>query len=104
MGGGLPNNTRGVELVPIWEDRFAKPRFRLRWQGSWTGREAILCPDRILDSKLMNMLTSRELAVRLQESKSNIATYCVCPGFCNSRLGRNVHVPFYLLPLRFLQR
>jgi len=61
------------------------------------------------DSKLMNMLTSRELAARLHESKSNITTYCVSPGFCQSQLVRNTQVPFYksilMRPLmRFFQR
>ena len=59
------------------------------------------------DSKLMNMLTARELAVRLQ--RSNITTYAVCPGFCSSQLGRNVNMPIYqkvlMLPLmRLMQR
>mmetsp|Transcript_8240 Transcript_8240/g.15404 ORF Transcript_8240/g.15404 Transcript_8240/m.15404 type:complete len:362 (-) Transcript_8240:92-1177(-) len=61
------------------------------------------------DSKLMNMLTSRELAARLQESQSNVTTYCVSPGFCQSQLGRNTQLPFYkrilMRPLmRFFQR
>lgn len=50
-------------------------------------------PTGYCDSKLMNMLTCRELAVKLQGS--NITTYAVSPGFCQSKLGRNVQYPFY---------
>ena len=63
------------------------------------------------DSKLMNMLTCRELAVRLSQGSNNITTYAVSPGFCQSQLGRNVNsqMPIYkkmlMIPLmRFFQR
>lgn len=59
------------------------------------------------DSKLMNMLTCRELAAKLQGS--NVSTYAISPGFCKSQLGRNVQVPTYkkmlMVPLmRLFQR
>lgn len=50
-------------------------------------------PTGYCDSKLMNMLTCRELAVKLRGS--NITTYAVSPGFCSSQLGRNVQMPGY---------
>jgi len=50
-------------------------------------------PTGYCDSKLLNMLTCRELAVKLGES--NITTYAVSPGLCSSRLGRNVKMPAY---------
>ena len=63
-------------------------------------------PTGYCDSKLMNMLTCRELAKRLP---SNILSIAVSPGFCVSQLGRNVHVPIYkklfLVPImRLFQR
>lgn len=48
-------------------------------------------PTGYCDSKLMNMLTCRELAVRLRGSNTKITTYAVSPGFCQSQLGRNVN-------------
>ena len=63
-------------------------------------------PTGYCDSKLMNMLTCRELAKRLP---SNILSIAVSPGFCASQLGRNVHVPIYkkmlMMPImRLFQR
>jgi len=63
-------------------------------------------PTGYCDSKLMNMLTCRELAKRLP---SNILSIAVSPGFCASQLGRNVHVPIYkkmlMIPImRLFQR
>eukprot|EP00957_Ditylum_brightwellii_P173393 13201841-Ditylum_brightwellii.AAC.1 len=51
-----------------------------------------------MDSKLMNSVTCRHLAKRIQEkgaTYSHITTYAVSPGFCRSSLGRNVHLPLY---------
>ncbi|KAL9189724.1 hypothetical protein ACHAXT_009399 [Thalassiosira profunda] len=56
------------------------------------GEKKSFAPLGYCDSKLMNMLTCRELANRLP---SNITTYAVSPGFCKSSLGRNVNVPIY---------
>jgi len=50
-------------------------------------------PTGYCDSKLMNMLTCRELATKLEGT--NITTYAVSPGFCASQLGRNVQMPIY---------
>ena len=50
-------------------------------------------PTAYCDSKLMNLLTCRELASRLQGT--NITTYSLSPGFCRSQLGRNVQMPAY---------
>jgi len=50
-------------------------------------------PTGYCDSKLLNMMTCRELAVKLRGS--NITTYAVSPGFCSSQLGRNVQMPVY---------
>jgi len=60
------------------------------------------------DSKLMNMLTCRELAAAKLQG-SNVSTYAVSPGLCKSKLGRNVQVPTYkkmlMVPLmRLFQR
>ncbi|KAL7525215.1 hypothetical protein ACHAXR_001919 [Thalassiosira sp. AJA248-18] len=64
-------------------------------------------PTGYCDSKLMNMLTCRELAEKLHQT--NTSTYAVSPGFCHSKLGRNVQMPIYkkmiLSPLmRLFQR
>ena len=56
------------------------------------GEKKSFAPLGYCDSKLMNMLTCRELATRLP---SHITTYAVSPGFCKSSLGRNVQVPIY---------
>lgn len=71
------------------------------------GAKKSFAPAGYCDSKLMNMLTCRELAVRLRGS--NISTYAVSPGFCRSQLGRNVRMPLYKKALvapimRILQR
>jgi NAD(P)-dependent dehydrogenase (short-subunit alcohol dehydrogenase family) len=50
-------------------------------------------PTAYCDSKLINLLTCRELAVRLRGT--NLTTYAVSPGFCRSQLGRNVKLPFF---------
>lgn len=50
-------------------------------------------PAAYCDSKLINMLTCRELAVRLKGT--NVSTYAVSPGFCRSQLGRNVKWPLF---------
>jgi len=50
-------------------------------------------PPAYCDSKLINLLTCRELAVRLKGT--NVTTYAVSPGFCRSQLGRNVKFPFF---------
>ena len=50
-------------------------------------------PTGYCDSKLMNTLTCRQLALHLEGT--NITTYAVSPGFCRSQLGRHVHMPFY---------
>ncbi|KAL3788552.1 hypothetical protein ACHAW5_009398 [Stephanodiscus triporus] len=57
------------------------------------GEKRSFAPTGYCDSKLMNMLTCRELAVRLRGS--TITTYAVSPGFCRSQLGRNVRMPLY---------
>lgn len=80
----------------VYEARAPKP-----------GEKASHAPNAYCDSKLMNMLTSRELAVKLQGS--NITAFAVSPGFCQSKLGRNVHMPIHkkilVLPLmRLFQR
>lgn len=79
--------------------------------GRVSGREKkkSFAPLGYMDSKLMNMLTARELAVRLRGSSGNITTCCVSPGFCSSQLGRNINMPFHkrllMTPLmRFFQR
>jgi len=67
-------------------------------------------PTGYCDSKLMNALTCRQLALELQNqqqqtSNNNITTYAVCPGFCKSNLGRSVAVPFYVRGImRLFQR
>eukprot|EP00984_Skeletonema_dohrnii_P014894 scaffold6355_cov99-Skeletonema_dohrnii-CCMP3373.AAC.3 len=64
-------------------------------------------PTGYCDSKLMNALTCRQLALELhnQHPPSNITTYAVCPGFCKSNLGRSVQVPFYVRGImRLFQR
>jgi NAD(P)-dependent dehydrogenase (short-subunit alcohol dehydrogenase family) len=50
-------------------------------------------PSGYCDSKLMNALTARHLAKQLDGT--SVTAYSVCPGFCQSRLGRYIEVPFY---------
>lgn len=50
-------------------------------------------PTAYCDSKLINLLTCRELAQRVKGT--NVTTYAVSPGFCRSQLGRNVKIPFF---------
>mmetsp|Transcript_17825 Transcript_17825/g.37261 ORF Transcript_17825/g.37261 Transcript_17825/m.37261 type:complete len:384 (+) Transcript_17825:79-1230(+) len=64
-------------------------------------------PTGYCDSKLMNMLTCRQLALHLRDT--NVTTYSVSPGFCRSELGRNVEMPIFkkmlMLPImRMVQR
>ena len=71
------------------------------------GEKKSFAPTGYCDSKLMNMLTCRELSWKLDGS--NVTTYAVSPGFCSSQLGRNVQMPIYkkvlLTPLmRLFQR
>ena len=67
-------------------------------------------PTGYCDSKLMNALTCRQLAIELQkynqqQKNSTIATYALCPGFCRSNLGRSVQVPFFVRGImRLFQR
>ncbi|KAL7431826.1 hypothetical protein ACHAXM_002831 [Skeletonema potamos] len=64
-------------------------------------------PTAYCDSKLMNALTCRQLAVELHHQKrtNNITSYAVCPGFCQSNLGRSVQVPIYIKGImRLFQR
>ena len=70
-------------------------------------------PTGYCDSKLMNALTCRQLAIELQkhnnqqqkQKNSTITTYAVCPGFCRSNLGRSVQVPFFVRGImRLFQR
>ncbi len=67
-------------------------------------------PTGYCDSKLMNALTCRQLAIELQkhnqqQKNSTITTYAVCPGFCVSNLGRSVQVPFFVRGImRLFQR
>mmetsp|Transcript_22346 Transcript_22346/g.36757 ORF Transcript_22346/g.36757 Transcript_22346/m.36757 type:complete len:353 (-) Transcript_22346:37-1095(-) len=65
-------------------------------------------PTGYCDSKLMNALTCRQLALELQnqqQSSNNITTYAVCPGFCKSNLGRSVPLPIYVRGImRLFQR
>ena len=61
-------------------------------------------PTGYCDSKLMNALTCRQLALELQPG-SNIATYAICPGFCKSNLSRSVDVPIFVKGImRLFQR
>ena len=57
------------------------------------GEKKSFAPTGYCDSKLMNMLTCRELSWKLDGS--NITTYAVSPAFCSSQLGRNVQMPIY---------
>ena len=65
-------------------------------------------PTGYCDSKMMNALTCRQLALELQnqqQNSNNISTYAVCPGFCKSNLGRSVPLPFYVRGImRLFQR
>ena len=67
-------------------------------------------PTGYCDSKLMNALTCRQLAVELQRKEqqqqtNTITTYAVCPGFCKSNLGRSVQIPIYVRGImRLFQR
>jgi NAD(P)-dependent dehydrogenase (short-subunit alcohol dehydrogenase family) len=68
-------------------------------------------PTGYCDSKLMNALTSRQLAIELQkhnqqqQKNTAITTYALCPGFCRSNLGRSVQVPFFVRGImRLFQR
>lgn len=49
-------------------------------------------PTGYCDSKLMNAMTCKYMASILPTS---VSTYSVCPGFCRSRLGRNVVMPLH---------
>lgn len=51
-------------------------------------------PSGYCDSKLMNILTCRQLARQLKEF--NVTTYSVCPGFCHSQLERHVDMPLIM--------
>lgn len=71
------------------------------------GKKKGFAPTGYCDSKLMNMLTCRQLALHLRDS--NVTTYSVSPGFCRSELGRNVEMPIFkkmlMLPImRLVQR
>ena len=75
------------------------------------GEKPSFAPTGYCDSKLMNALTCRELAARLRGSTSKITAYAVSPGFCQSRLDREVsarmapYIKMIFLPLmRFFQR
>lgn len=64
-------------------------------------------PTGYCDSKLMNALTCRQLAVELhsQQKKQKITSYAVSPGFCFSKLGRNVSTPLVVRGImRLFQR
>lgn len=56
------------------------------------------------DSKLMNALFVKELAVRTQGR--GIMSVCLCPGWCYTQLARHVPIPFYkkclLAPFAFM--
>lgn len=56
------------------------------------------------DSKLMNALFVRELAVRTQGR--GITAVCLCPGWCYTQLARHVAMPLYkkllLAPIAFM--
>jgi NAD(P)-dependent dehydrogenase (short-subunit alcohol dehydrogenase family) len=71
-------------------------------------------PTGYCDSKLMNALTCRQLAIELQKHNNNqqkqknnsrVTTYAVCPGFCRSNLGRSVPTPYFIRGImRLFQR
>lgn len=69
-------------------------------------------PTGYCDSKLMNALTCRQLALELQnqnqqeqQTSNTITTYAVCPGFCKSHLGRSVATPLFVRGImRLFQR
>lgn len=56
---------------------------------------ASFAPTGYCDSKLMNALTCRHLAMMLGKTAPHVSTYTVCPGFCRTSLGRHVSFPFY---------
>ncbi len=71
------------------------------------GKKKGFAPTGYCDSKLMNTLTCRQLALQLRDT--NVTTYSVSPGFCRSELGRNVDISIFnrmlLLPImRLVQR
>ena len=61
-------------------------------------------PTGYCDSKLMNALFTKELAVRLQGK--GVSTVCLCPGWCYTQLARHVHIPAYkkilFMPFAFM--
>jgi len=61
-------------------------------------------PTGYCDSKLMNALFAKELAVRLQGKGVN--TVALCPGWCYTQLARHVHIPAYkkilFMPFAFM--
>jgi len=61
-------------------------------------------PTGYCDSKLMNALFAKELAVRLQGK--GVSTVALCPGWCYTQLARHVHIPAYkkilFMPFAFM--
>jgi len=61
-------------------------------------------PTGYCDSKLMNALFTKELAVRLQGK--GVSTVALCPGWCYTQLARHVHIPVYkkllFMPFAFM--
>jgi len=61
-------------------------------------------PTGYCDSKMMNALFTKELAVRLQGK--GVTAVCLCPGWCYTQLARHVHIPIYkkvlFMPIAFM--
>jgi len=61
-------------------------------------------PTGYCDSKRMNALFTKELAVRLQGK--GVTAVCLCPGWCYTQLSRHVHIPMYkkilFMPIAFM--
>jgi len=59
-------------------------------------------PTGYCDSKLMNVMFTKELVKRFP----GVNGYAVCPGWCKTDLARNVHIPWYkkclMLPFVFM--
>ena len=61
-------------------------------QENSDAKKKSFAPTAYCDTKLMNAVTCRYLSTVLPPT---ITTYAICPGFCRSKLGRHVSMPFY---------
>jgi len=66
------------------------------------GKGPGFAPTGYCDSKLMNVMFTKELVKRYPHTRA----YSLCPGMCKTELGRNVNIPFYkkiiMIPLFFI--